>query len=69
MEKLNDVLVKLLKTDVRYFTDDGEFLRNAVYEDAMKMDSSLIKLLLTNDICKARFFTEVDGVLVFDKII
>ncbi len=68
MEKLNDVLVKLLKTDVRYFTDDGEFLRNAVYEDAMKMDSSLIKLLLTNDICKARFFTEVDGVLVFDKI-
>ena len=34
----------------------------------MKMDSSLIKLLLSDDTCKARFFTEIDGVLVFDKV-
>ena len=68
MERLNDILVKVLKTDSRYFTDEGELLKNAVYENAMKMDSSLIKLLLSNDTCKARFFTEVDGVLVFDKV-
>ena len=68
MEKLNDILVNLLKTEKRYFTDEGEFLRNAVYEDAMKMDSALIKLLLSDDTCKARFFTNVDGVLVFDKV-
>ncbi len=68
VERLNDILVKLLKTDNRYFTDEGELLKNAVYEDAMKMDSSLIKLLLSDDTCKARFFTEVDGVLVFDKV-
>jgi adenine-specific DNA-methyltransferase len=68
VEKLNDILVNLLKTDSRYFTDEGELLKNAVYEDAMKMDSSLIKLLLSDDTCKARFFTEVDGVLVFDKV-
>lgn len=68
MQKLYDVLINLLKTDSRYFTDEGELLKNAVYEDAMKMDSSLIKLLLSDDICKARFFTEVDGVLVFDKV-
>lgn len=68
MERLNDILVNLLKTDSRYFTDEGELLKNAVYEDAMKMDSSLIKLLLSDDTCKARFFTEVDGVLVFDKV-
>ena len=68
MEKLNDILVNLLKTDGRYFTNEGELLKNAVYEDAMKMDSSLIKLLLSDDTCKARFFTEVDGVLVFDKV-
>ena len=68
MERLNDILVNLLKTDSRYFTDEGELLKNAVYEDAMKMDSSLIKLLLSDGTCKARFFTEVDGVLVFDKI-
>ena len=43
VERLNDILVNLLKTDRRYFTDEGELLKNAVYEDAMKMDSSLIK--------------------------
>lgn len=68
MERLNDILVNLLKTDSRYFTEEGEILKNAVYEDAMKMDSSLIKLLLSDDTCKARFFTEVDDVLVFDKV-
>lgn len=68
MQKINDILVELLKTDDRYFTAEGELLKNAVYEDAMKMDSSLIKLLLSDDICKSRFFTEVDGVLVFDKV-
>lgn len=68
MERLNDILVNLLKTDSRYFTDEGELLKNAVYEDAMKMETSLIKILLSDDICKARFFTEVDGVLVFDKV-
>lgn len=68
MEKLNEILINLLKTKSCYFTDEGELLKNAVYEDAMKMDSSLIKLLLSDEICKARFFTEVDGVLVFDKV-
>lgn len=68
MQKINDILVELLKTDERYFTAEGELLKNAVYEDAMKMDSSLIKLLLSDDTCKSRFFTEVDGVLVFDKV-
>lgn len=68
MQKINDILIELLKTDKRYFTVEGELLKNAVYEDAMKMDSSLIKLLLSDDTCKSRFFTEVDGVLVFDKV-
>ena len=68
MEKIYDILVKVLKTDERYFSAEGEMLRNAVYEDAMKMDPSLIKLLLSDDTCKNRFFTEVDGVLVFDKV-
>lgn len=61
-------VLNVLKSDERYFTAEGEFLKNAVYEDAMKMDSSLIKLLLSDDTCKTRFFTEADGVLVFDKV-
>ena len=67
-EKIHEILIRLLSVDNRYFTDEGELLKNAVYEDAMKMDSSLIKLLLSDNTCKARFFTEVDGVLVFDKV-
>ncbi|MCI8326107.1 MAG: site-specific DNA-methyltransferase [Clostridia bacterium] len=68
MKKLNEALLDILKSNNRYFTENGELLKNAVYEDAMKVDPALIKLLLTNDICKAHFFTEVDGVLVFDKV-
>lgn len=68
MEKLNEKLFTLLRQNNRYFTDDGELLKNAVYEDAMKMDSTLIKLLLSDSISKEHFFTEVEGVLVFDKI-
>lgn len=34
----------------------------------MKMDAGLIRLLLTNDETCTRFFVEVDGVKVFDKI-
>lgn len=68
MQKIYDILIELLKTDDRYITSDGEILKNAVYEDAMKMDSSLIKLLLSDDACKSCFFIEVDGILVFDKV-
>ncbi len=67
-ERIYERLAQLLQAAGRYFTEEGGLLKNAVYEDAMKMDSSLIKLLLSDDDCKARFFTEVDGVLVFDKV-
>lgn len=63
-----DSLIALLKQDSRFFTENGIFLRNAVYEAAMQMDAELIKLLLTDDVIKAQFFTDIDGVLVFDKV-
>ena len=68
MQNLFDTLTKLLKSTEKYVTVEGELLKNAVYEDAMKMDASLIKLLLGDEVCKKRFFTDVDGVLVFDKV-
>ena len=37
-------VIDVLKQDLRFFTENGELLRNAVYEAAMKMDSNLIKL-------------------------
>ena len=63
-------LLNLLKLDPknRFYSDNGEILRNKVYESAMKMDSDLIKLLLSSERMKQKFFTKVDDILVFDKI-
>lgn len=61
-------VIDVLKQDSRFFTENGELLRNAVYEAAMKMDSNLIKLLYENEVTKSKFFTVVDGVAVFDKV-
>lgn len=63
-----DTLVELLKQDERFVADDGTFLRNAVYEAVMQMDASLIKLLLRNKELSKKFFVDVDGVKVFDKL-
>ena len=63
-----DILEDVLKADDRFYSDEGVLLRNKVYETAMNMDAGLIRLLLTNTETKAQFFTEIDGVLVFDKV-
>lgn len=63
-----DKVLSVLRQDERFFSADGELLRNAVYESAMKMDSKLLKLLYNNDITKNRFFTDIDGISVFDKV-
>lgn len=61
-------VLEILKADERFFSEDGTLLRNAVYEAAMQMDKALIKLLFGNEATKSRFFTNIDGVYVFDKI-
>lgn len=61
-------LVNILKADERFFADNGTLLRNRVYEASLAMDTNLIQLLLGNDDTKKRFFTEAEGVLVFDKV-
>ena len=63
-----ETALELLRKDERFFAEDGAFLRNAVYEAAMQMDADLIKLLLSEDETKKRFFKEVEGVYVFDKV-
>ena len=68
MTKFYQTVLTVLKSDERFVAEDGTFLRNAVYEAAMKMDKKLIRLLLANDETRTRFFTEVDGVKVFDKM-
>lgn len=63
-----ETLVEVLKADERFFTEDGMLLRNKVYESAMNMDAGLIGLLLGNDETKKRFFADVNGTFVFDKV-
>ena len=71
MNKTNfyETLLLVLRTDKRFLSEGGTFLRNAVYEAAMKMDENLIKLLLSNKDTCSRFFTDVAGVKVFDKVL
>lgn len=68
MANFYETVLTVLKSDERFVAEDGTFLRNAVYEAAMKMDEGLIRLLLANDETRTRFFAEVDGVKIFDKM-
>lgn len=68
MANFYETVLTALKADERFVAEDGTFLRNAVYEAAMKMDERLIRLLLLNEETNARFFADVDGVKVFDKM-
>lgn len=57
----------VLKKDKRFVSEKGELLRNAVIEAAHKMDAKLLKALRANATTRKRFFTDVEGIAVFDK--
>ena len=61
-------LEKLLRNESRYCSEDGILLKNAIVEAALAVRPELIKLLLTHEGLKANFFTDIDGLLVFDKV-
>lgn len=68
MTNLYESLVDIIKKDERFFSDDGQLLRNSVYEAAMQMDTKLIKALYVNEETRKHFFTDVDDIAVFDKV-
>ena len=68
MNKYFETLLEVLRQDERFFTENGELLRNAVVEASGKMDAKLIKALYENETTRERFFTDVDGILIFDKV-
>jgi len=67
MQNLLKDLEELLKNDER-FVADGKLLKNKIIEEALKLDSALLKLLLTHKAIKKHFFQDVEKMLVFDKI-
>ncbi len=68
MTKFYNKILEILKQDKRFFAEDGTLLRNTVYEATMKMDKDLIKSLYANEETREKFFTEIDGIAVFDKV-
>ena len=61
-------LENLLRMESTYCTEDGVLLKNAIVEAALALRPELIAKLLSRDGLKRNFFTEVEGVLVFDKV-
>ncbi len=61
-------LEKTLREESEYCTEDGVLIKNAIVEAALSMRPRLLKLLLGNDCIKRHFFTDIEGVLVFDKV-
>ena len=68
MTNYYESVLEVLKQEERFFSTGGTLLRNTVYEAAMQMDVTLLHLLLSNEDTKKAFFTDVDGILVFDKV-
>jgi adenine-specific DNA-methyltransferase len=70
MQNLMNDLTKLFAKDDRIFAD-GKLLKNKLTELALKLDSALVELLLSDKRAKENFFIEQavkkDKVLVFDK--
>lgn len=70
MQNLMNDLTKLFQKDERIFAN-GKLLKNKLTELALKLDQSLIELLLSDNKAKEHFFIEKtakkEKVLVFDK--
>lgn len=59
--------IKSVLSENEAFCKDGQLFKNSVVEAGLKLDPELLKLLLKDDKAKNHFFTEVDGIAVFDK--
>lgn len=63
---LLEQLIELLQKDKR-FVGEGRLSKNMIVEHALKLDGALVRLLLSDERIKERFFVEAEGTLIFDK--
>jgi adenine-specific DNA-methyltransferase len=77
MQNLLQDLENLLKTatytdykgEIAKYTDyNGTVVKNIVVEIALQLHPDLLRTLLKNERLKEQFFTDIDGILVFDKV-
>ncbi len=66
--KLYHELEAILRTDSKYCMDDGTLIKNKIVSDALSLNPELLKYLLSHESLKKNFFSEIDEMLVFDKI-
>lgn len=62
----NTRLIDLLRADARFIDDEGELVLAAVQDRAWRIDHDLVKLLLSDEEIKAKFFDEIEGHWVFN---
>lgn len=65
---LYHVLENVLRMEERFCTADGQLIKNSIVEAALSLQPNLIKLLLDNDELSTNFFSDIDGIKVFDKV-
>ena len=66
-EKFDKKLIKLLESNPDFVDDAGELHRAKVRDGAWKLNSDLIKLLLTDKEVEAKFFKEIEERWIFDN--
>jgi len=67
MQNLQNELINILQHEDALVVE-GQLNKNKIVEMALQVDPQLIKHLINHDTFKTHFFTDVEGVLVFDKI-
>src|SRR5690554_5026947 len=67
MQNLQNELINILQHEDALVVE-GQLNKNKIVEMALQVDPKLIKHLINHDTFKTHFFTDVEGVLVFDKI-
>ena len=67
MQDLYKELIQLLQADQALIIDD-KLNKALIIDRALKLEPTLIKLLLTHPNIKKQFFVDIEGILVFDKV-
>lgn len=65
---LYNELYKVLRMEDHFCTDAGELIKSNIETAALNLNPELIRLLLNNELLSRHFFTDIDGVKVFDKV-
>ena len=66
MQDLYKELIQLLEQDPALIIED-KLNKALIIDRALKLDTALLKLLLSNPNIKKQFFADLDGVLVFNS--